>query len=203
MIYLLQQPSRLWLNNYNRCHGNADKGFSVLRFTFLAIKPYLLHLAKSCHGLQHFFLHCAQVSMIIATREVCQFGEEDSRITKNGEQIRMCHRTIVAHFTDLLLERFKKIRKSSGRIDPGRKIVLSSSPREDGSCSSEIKYDRRMALRTQSFVSPGCYKINGNNHENLSWVRVLVKFPVARRLSRIQGQHEAFLDFPCSNTAHC
>jgi hypothetical protein len=54
------------------------------------------------------------------------------------------------------------------------KSVLGSSPGEDNFFSPEIKHDRRMVLRPKLFRW-GDYKNKGNIHENMSWLRVLLK----------------------------
>jgi hypothetical protein len=39
MIKLIDRPMCVMHNCYNRCHGNAVKGYSALRFELLTTKP--------------------------------------------------------------------------------------------------------------------------------------------------------------------
>jgi hypothetical protein len=58
-----------------------------------------------------------------------------------------------------------------------RKSVLSSSPGEGGSCTSETKRDRKTAPRPKLLPS------TIHSPEKLSWVRVPVNVSVARKIS--------------------
>jgi hypothetical protein len=56
-----------------------------------------------------------------------------------------------------------------------RENILGSSPGEGGSCSSEIKHDRRTAPRQSLFVSARRSQELRSQTRKLFWVRVPVK----------------------------
>jgi hypothetical protein len=75
-----------------------------------------------------------------------------------------------------------------------RTHVVSSSPSEGGSCSSETNHDRRTARGRKSFVSKSRLQKQRPESENLSSVRVPVKMVyVSRKLNTTaeQGQEQS------------